>query len=321
MFELGDAMLCTSFPVASVPALSLEPVFRRSHGSLYKSLDEGRVEETELRRLLIANRPFDWPMIFAVDGSTFDRCDAGDEVPPSRAFPPLASSTQLDSPSWRDGTTSGSASSTGHLIVGQHRQMCCASRHTWTQRQQRSTRSSASSSYYLRTARCRCSSSMRVMTRLPSVTDSARRAPKCAARIRDDRVRYPDPPARPNRPFDSGGRPPRHGKRFKCSDPNTWPKASDRLVVADRRYGNVTVEVWHGMHLRLWCRGYWSDFDVPPIVKGSVIRVEVEHLPKPTARAKKTLWLWWSGEGEHPISIECGERIFGALISSTRFDF
>jgi hypothetical protein len=29
-----------------------------------------------------------------------------------------------------------------------------------------------------------------------------------------------------------------------------------------------------------------------------VIRVEVEHLPKPTARSKKTLWLFWSGPGE-----------------------
>ncbi len=36
----------------------------------------------------------------------------------------------------------------------------------------------------------------------------------------------------------------------------------------------------------------------PPIVRGSVIRVEVEHLPKPTARAKKTLWLWWSGSDQ-----------------------
>ena len=30
-------------------------------------------------------------------------------------------------------------------------------------------------------------------------------------------------------------------------------------------------------------------------MKGTVIRVEVEHLPKPTARTKKTLWLLWSG--------------------------
>jgi hypothetical protein len=54
---------------------------------------------------------------------------------------------------------------------------------------------------------------------------------------------------------------------------------------------------WHGQHPRLIGRGRWSGYDAPPIVKGSVIRVEVEHLPKPTARAKKTLWLFWSGPG------------------------
>jgi hypothetical protein len=34
-----------------------------------------------------------------------------------------------------------------------------------------------------------------------------------------------------------------------------------------------------------------------------VIRVEVEHLPKPTARAVKTLWLWWSGPGAPDLDI------------------
>lgn len=41
LFELCDAVLCTPAPVASVPRLSLEPVFRRSHGSLYKALARG----------------------------------------------------------------------------------------------------------------------------------------------------------------------------------------------------------------------------------------------------------------------------------------
>ena len=38
LFELSDAVLCAPTPVGSVPSLSLEPVFRRSHGSLYKAL-------------------------------------------------------------------------------------------------------------------------------------------------------------------------------------------------------------------------------------------------------------------------------------------
>lgn len=34
-------MLCSHAPVGSVPSLSLEPLFRRSHGSLYKALARG----------------------------------------------------------------------------------------------------------------------------------------------------------------------------------------------------------------------------------------------------------------------------------------
>ena len=36
-----DAVLCSPAPVGSVPSLSLEPEFRRIHGSLYKALAEG----------------------------------------------------------------------------------------------------------------------------------------------------------------------------------------------------------------------------------------------------------------------------------------
>src|SRR5437764_11738254 len=84
LFELTDAALCASGPVTSVPALSLEPEFTRSHGSLYKALAEGRIDENRLRQLLVAAAPGDWPMVFAVDASTWDCCDA--ECSPERGF-------------------------------------------------------------------------------------------------------------------------------------------------------------------------------------------------------------------------------------------
>ena len=84
LFELCDAAMCTPSGVGSVPALSLEPVFRRSHGSLYKSLQKGRIDEDRLRRLLAAHRRADWPLVFAVDASTWARCDA--ETSPERGF-------------------------------------------------------------------------------------------------------------------------------------------------------------------------------------------------------------------------------------------
>jgi hypothetical protein len=38
-------------------------------------------------------------------------------------------------------------------------------------------------------------------------------------------------------------------------------------------------------------------------VRGTVIRVDVEHLPKPTARTTTTLWLWWSGPGTPDLEL------------------
>lgn len=295
LFELGDAMLCASYPVASVPALSLEPVFRRSHGSLYKSLDEGRVAETELRRLLVANRPAHWPMIFAVDASTFDRCDA--ETSPERGFYYSASKHSAGQP----------------IVAGWNYQWICQL--DWAPDSWTAPLDVLRITPHVDTTIATIDQIKHLIELLPTngevplfVFDAgydpiaishglASTRAEVLCRIRDDRVFHPDPPARPNRPFESGGRPPRHGKRFKCSEPNTWPDPDDTLIDRDSRYGDVHVQVWHAMHPRLLCRGHWSGYDVPPIVKGSVIRVEVEHLPKPTSRSKKTLWLWWSGEG------------------------
>ena len=36
---------------------------------------------------------------------------------------------------------------------------------------------------------------------------------------------------------------------------------------------------------------------------GTVIRVQVEHLPRPTARALQTLWLWWAGPGTPDLEL------------------
>jgi hypothetical protein len=70
LFELTDAALCGPASVGSVPSLSLEPVFRRSHGSLYKALAAGRIDTEALRGALVTHRPAGWPLVFAIDAST-----------------------------------------------------------------------------------------------------------------------------------------------------------------------------------------------------------------------------------------------------------
>jgi hypothetical protein len=75
LFELGDALLCAeAFP--SLPHLSLEPVHRRGWGSVYDALASGRVDSERLRDLLASHLPVADPLVFAVDVTTWPRCDA-----------------------------------------------------------------------------------------------------------------------------------------------------------------------------------------------------------------------------------------------------
>jgi DDE superfamily endonuclease len=109
LFELTDALLAAPGPVGSIPALSLEPVFRRSHGSLYKALARGVLDVERARELQVRGRPADWPAVFAVDTSSWPRCDA--ETSPERGFyhhPSRHSPRHTDR--GRGGTTPGSPS-------------------------------------------------------------------------------------------------------------------------------------------------------------------------------------------------------------------
>ena len=118
-FELTDAVLCAPAPVASIPTLSLEPTFRRSHGSLYKALARGQVDAEAMRDLLVRHRPRNWPLVFAVDASTWARCDA--ETSPERGFYYSASKHSAGSRSWPAGPTPGSPPWTGPTIRGPRR--------------------------------------------------------------------------------------------------------------------------------------------------------------------------------------------------------
>jgi hypothetical protein len=296
LFELTDAALCSPSPVASVPSLSLEPVFRRSHGSLYKALERGRIDADRLRALLVGHRPQSWPLVFAVDASTWDRCDA--ECSPERGFYYSASKHSAGQP----------------IVAGWSYQWICQL--NWAPDSWTAPLDVTRITPFVDATTATVEQVRRLVELLPEEGDvplfvfDAGYDPvalghdladvRCEVltRIRDDRVFYADPPSRPNRPLETGGRPPRHGRRFKCSDRATWAKPDDSLVASDSRYGRVRVQAWHGLHPRLTRRGHWSGEDTIPIVSGSVIRVEVEHLPKPTSRSKKTLWLFWSGPGQ-----------------------
>jgi hypothetical protein len=118
-------------------------------------------------------------------------------------------------------------------------------------------------------------------------------------RISPQRVFHHDPGLWP---AGTPGRPLRHGARFALSEPETWTAPDAKLHTHDARYGTVKVSAWRGLHPRLRSKRRWKGSGLP-IVRGTVVRVDVERLPRPPGHVKKTLWLWWSGPGEVDLEL------------------
>lgn len=305
-FELTDALLCLPTPVASVPALSLEPVFRRSHGSLYKALAGGGVDAEAMRDLLVRYRPAHWPAVFAVDASSWPRCDA--ETSPQRGFYYSASRHSAGQPivagwSYQWITQLGWANDSWTAPVDARRIPPTDQPTDATARQVREL--------VERLGRDQPDGPTPMFVFDAgydpiALTDALSQVPAhLVVRIRGARVFYtePTPPAPGTR-----GRPRRHGTRFGCADPASWPTPHAQQSADDSRYGTVQVSAWHGLHPKLAGRGRWAAAAAPPIVTGTVVRVAVEHLPKPVARATKTLWLWIAGPG--PVDLDVAWRAY-----------
>jgi hypothetical protein len=83
LFELLDTLL-TAQSVPSPVHLSLEPTHRRGWGSLYAALARGKVRGHRLETLLARHPLLQGEPIYAVDTSSWPRCDA--ETSPDRGF-------------------------------------------------------------------------------------------------------------------------------------------------------------------------------------------------------------------------------------------
>jgi hypothetical protein len=119
-------------------------------------------------------------------------------------------------------------------------------------------------------------------------------------RLRADRCFYADPPPAARSP--RGGRPRRHGAKFAFADPTTWPTPSATLTCQDDQYGSVTVKAWGGLHPKQQRHPSHGSRGPRPIVRGTIIRVQVQRVPAKT-RPPKVLWLWWAGPGELDLDL------------------
>jgi hypothetical protein len=115
-------------------------------------------------------------------------------------------------------------------------------------------------------------------------------------RLRSDRVMQLPAPARPPGTM---GRPRKHGGELALSDPATWPDPQVATSTMTSRYGMAAAAAWDRVHPRLTHRAAWLDHDGDlPVIEGTLIRLQVDHLPGD--RDPKPVWLWFSGTGAAP---------------------
>jgi hypothetical protein len=294
LFDLGDALACAPGPVRGVAHLSLEPEFRRGWAMAYQALARGAVDEGRLKDLLAAVRPAG-PAWFAADSSAYPGLAA--VTSPDRTYvhhPSLQVNGSPRIPGWKwqwvaqvgtaptswtaplDAARVPSDSTASRVAAGQVRDLVAR------------LGDAGEVPLFIFDAGYDATGLSMDLHHGPDPV-------RCQVLVRLARSRmfYTEPaPRRPG----ARGRPAVHGPVFRCADPGTWPAAWQDLSWDDPVYGRVRVRAWARVHPRIN-----AGRDQPghvrqaprPVIRGTVIRVDVERLrgvPGPAF-----LWLWHSG--------------------------
>jgi hypothetical protein len=300
LFELTDAVLCSDGPVTSLAELSLAAEHRRGHGAGYDAINHGRVEIDRLRTTLAElplPRAADGRITLAVDVSPWLRPDA--TCSPDRLFCHVY----------------GRSRSASQFIPGWPYSFVAAletGRTSWTAVLDAVRLGPADDATAVTAAQLR-----EVVGRIINaghwrpgdphiliVADAGYDVTRLAfvladlpvelvGRIRSDRVLLrPAPP----RPPGTVGRPRKHGGVFTLADPNSWHAPDHTTGTDTTRYGHAQARAWDRLHPRLTHRGAWLDHEGElPLVEGTLIRLQVDHLPGD--RDPKPVWLWSSVTG------------------------
>ncbi len=300
LFELADALLCADGPVKSLVDLTLTAEHRRGHGALYDGLNCGRIDAGRLRAELAdlpVPRTDDGRIVLAVDVSPWLRSDAPTSA--DRLFCHVY----------------GRAKSVSQFIPGRPYSFVVAlesGRTSWTAildavRLGPKDDATAVTAEQLRAVVERLVAAEHWQAGDPDilvVMDAGYDVTRLAyvredlpvevlGRIRSDRVlRLPKPHRMPG----TNGRPPKHGPEFALAKPATWPEPEHTTTTDTTRYGTATASSWDRVHPRLTHRTCWLDHDGElPVIEGTLIRLEVDHLPGD--RDPDPVWLWSSATG------------------------
>ena len=307
LFELTDAAI-TGGSQPSPVHLSLQPQHRRGWGSFYAALRHGSID-TEHLRTLLSHHPLSPPdsrRVYAADVSVWPRCDA--EASPDRGYyyhPSRHSSGQPIVAGW------------AYQWVAQ----LGFTRDSWTAPLDVRRIHPSESAYLVAVEQIRS-----LLNRIdPSTTSKSvpifvfdagyepsqlaeelAKTSTCASilvRLRSNRCFYGDPltPQECGTGLGTaGGRPRRHGRKFECPNPATWPIPDSEYHYQDVQYGLVRVRAWCGLHSKPHHHATVGTRRPRPISRGTLVLVEVSRLPRKT-REPQVLWLWYNGpDAEEP---------------------
>jgi hypothetical protein len=242
LFELVDALL-TAGTIPSLAYLSLEPIHRRGWGSTYAALAAGQVDAQALRTLLASRQLAGGQPIFAVDVSTWPRCDA--EASPARGFYYHPSRHSAGQP----------------IVAGWAYQWIAqlgVARDSWTAPVDARRLHPRDNANQVAVTQVRA-----LVERLPAgqtplfVFDAgddpvqlgqglAGTGAAILVRLRAGRCFDADRPPAPR--SHKGGRPRRHGAKLDTDDPTSWPAPTAVHVGDDGQFGTVIVQAWEGLH-------------------------------------------------------------------------
>ncbi|WUE61661.1 transposase [Streptomyces europaeiscabiei] len=318
LFELVDAVLCADGAVKSPVDLTLLPEHRRGHGAMYGGLNHGRIDVNRLRTVLagLSLPRFDGGrLVLAVDVSPWLRSDAPRS--PERLFCHVYGRAKTASqfiPGWPYSFVAvlepGATSWTAILDAVRLGPADDATAITADQLRGVVERLITAGQWQAGDpAIVIVSDAGYDVTRLAWVL---RDLPvELVGRVRSDRVmRLPKPP----RTHGVNGRPPKHGPEFRFTKPETWPEPAITTVTDTSNYGKAKTQAWDRVHPRLTHRSSWLDHEGElPLVEGTLVRFEVEHLSK--ERDAPPVWLWSSKTGATPDDVD---RFWQAFLR--RFD-
>ena len=245
LLEVLDAVLTTG-AVPSLPHLSLAPGHRRGWGSVYAALRRGHISFEALRSLLVRQPMPAGPPLYAVDVSVWPR--PGATTSPERGY-------QYHSPRRRDGRDP--------IVPGWAYQWLTRlswDRDSWTapvdvrrvRPEEKPTDLAVEQLKALLAARPAAQRGEVPLVLFDAGYDASGFTHALAGtpvalliRLRSNRHFWFAPVRATAHPR---GRPRRHGAKFVCDDPATWPAPSAELHVTDAVYGQVRVRAWPGLH-------------------------------------------------------------------------